>query len=145
MSGGRRVRCLKRIVCLVKCCREKRFSGSWRMVAQCPRRAGVGDSGSARAGRSPDLCRRWLPRPVAAAAARGIQLTYLDPARYRTKHIPGVVAGLAAEFGRFYLLPEGGRTSRWLAARGWRVSCPAPPDRVMFVGGETWSTLSAPY
>ena len=53
---------------------------------------------------------------LAAATARGMRLTYLDRTRYRSKHTPGVVSALAAEFGRCYLLPEGG--SNALAAAG---------------------------
>ncbi|ADP83796.1 1-aminocyclopropane-1-carboxylate deaminase/D-cysteine desulfhydrase [Pseudofrankia inefficax] len=56
--------------------------------------------------------------PVLARATvqHGMRLTYLDRTRYRAKRDPGLVAELAAEFGPFYLLPEGG--SNELAVRG---------------------------
>ncbi|WP_241834849.1 1-aminocyclopropane-1-carboxylate deaminase/D-cysteine desulfhydrase [Pseudofrankia asymbiotica] len=48
--------------------------------------------------------------PVLARATqqRGMQLTYLDRTRYRAKRDPALLAELAARFGPFYLLPEGG-------------------------------------
>jgi 1-aminocyclopropane-1-carboxylate deaminase len=53
---------------------------------------------------------------LAAASGYGMRLTYLDRGTYRRKHSTAVVARLRAEFGRFYLLPEGG--SNELAVRG---------------------------
>jgi 1-aminocyclopropane-1-carboxylate deaminase len=50
------------------------------------------------------------------AADRGMQLVYLDRARYRAKASPDVTGALRDRFGDFYLLPEGG--SNALAARG---------------------------
>ncbi|WP_307874471.1 1-aminocyclopropane-1-carboxylate deaminase/D-cysteine desulfhydrase [Frankia nepalensis] len=56
--------------------------------------------------------------PVLAHATEqhGMRLTYLDRTRYRAKRDPGLLAELAAEFGPFYLLPEGG--SNELAVAG---------------------------
>jgi 1-aminocyclopropane-1-carboxylate deaminase len=45
---------------------------------------------------------------LAAAAADGMRLSYLDRARYRAKHEPPLVDELTRRWGRFYLLPEGG-------------------------------------
>jgi 1-aminocyclopropane-1-carboxylate deaminase len=53
---------------------------------------------------------------LAYAVEQGMTLTYLDRDRYRRKTDPEVVAGLVAQWGEFYLLPEGG--SNGLAARG---------------------------
>ncbi len=53
---------------------------------------------------------------LAYATGRGMRLTYLDRATYRRKHDPAVIAALRAQFGDFYLLPEGG--SNALALRG---------------------------
>lgn len=53
---------------------------------------------------------------LAYAAARGMRLVYLDRETYRRKHGREVVAALRAEYGNFYLLPEGG--SNVLAVRG---------------------------
>jgi len=50
------------------------------------------------------------------AVGRGMTLSYLDRATYREKHTPEVIESLTAEWGRFYLLPEGG--SNALALRG---------------------------
>src|SRR5712691_8326640 len=50
------------------------------------------------------------------AVSRGMQLSYMDRATYRTKSDPDVIASLRKEFGSFYLLPEGG--SNELAVRG---------------------------
>ncbi|MGW0436406.1 1-aminocyclopropane-1-carboxylate deaminase/D-cysteine desulfhydrase [Micromonospora sp. NPDC003197] len=50
------------------------------------------------------------------ATSRGMRLTYLDRTTYRSKHTPAVVDALRRDWGRFYLLPEGG--SNPLAVRG---------------------------
>jgi 1-aminocyclopropane-1-carboxylate deaminase len=50
------------------------------------------------------------------AISRGMRLTYLDRLSYRRKDSAEIVAALSAEFGDFYLLPEGG--SNALAVRG---------------------------
>lgn len=59
---------------------------------------------------------RPLNESLAAAAAHGMRLTYLDRSTYREKHTAAVEARLRAEFGPFYLLPEGG--SNEAAVRG---------------------------
>jgi len=51
-----------------------------------------------------------------ATAVHGMQLAYLDRSTYREKHSGSVVADLTRQWGRFYLLPEGG--SNDLAVRG---------------------------
>jgi 1-aminocyclopropane-1-carboxylate deaminase len=53
---------------------------------------------------------------LAYAVSRGMRLTYLDRTTYRVKHSPPVIDALRREWGRFYLLPEGG--SNVLAVRG---------------------------
>jgi 1-aminocyclopropane-1-carboxylate deaminase/D-cysteine desulfhydrase-like pyridoxal-dependent ACC family enzyme len=53
---------------------------------------------------------------LAAAARYGMRLTYLDRGTYRRKDSAAVVGRLRSEFGRFYLLPEGGTNE--LAVRG---------------------------
>lgn len=58
------------------------------------------------------------------AASRGMRLTYLDRADYRRKDTADVLGRLRAEFGSFYLLPEGG--SNALAVRG----CAAIPGEI---------------
>ena len=50
------------------------------------------------------------------AVRHRMRLGYLSRADYRRKNDPEVIAALRREFGRFYLLPEGG--SNALAARG---------------------------
>ena len=50
------------------------------------------------------------------AASRGMRLRYLDRAAYRRRASPDLIAGLRAELGDFYLLPEGG--SNDLAVHG---------------------------
>lgn len=57
-----------------------------------------------------------LNSSLAYAVDRGMRLTYLDRISYRSKHSPQVVEQLERQFGRFYLLPEGG--SNELAVRG---------------------------
>jgi 1-aminocyclopropane-1-carboxylate deaminase len=57
-----------------------------------------------------------LNETLAAASGYGMRLTYLDRGTYRRKHTEPVIARLRDEFGRFYLLPEGG--SNELAVRG---------------------------
>lgn len=61
---------------------------------------------------------RHLPlnETLTYASGCGMRLTYLDRAAYRTQDGPAVAERLAAEFGDFYLLPEGG--SNALAVRG---------------------------
>jgi 1-aminocyclopropane-1-carboxylate deaminase len=53
---------------------------------------------------------------LAHAVSRGMSLTYLDRGTYRAKDSASVIEGLRGEWGRFYLLPEGG--SNALAAQG---------------------------
>ena len=53
---------------------------------------------------------------LAYVVSRGMRLTYLDRTTYRQKHGPAVIEALRREWGRFYLLPEGG--SNALAVRG---------------------------
>lgn len=60
--------------------------------------------------------RRPLNESLAYAVGRGMRLTYLDRSTYRQKTDPAVVAALTDEFGRSYILPEGG--SNALAVRG---------------------------
>jgi 1-aminocyclopropane-1-carboxylate deaminase len=50
------------------------------------------------------------------AVGHGMRLRYMDRSSYRRKDSADVLACLRAEFGRFYLLPEGG--SNGLAALG---------------------------
>ncbi|MET9067769.1 1-aminocyclopropane-1-carboxylate deaminase/D-cysteine desulfhydrase [Streptosporangium sandarakinum] len=50
------------------------------------------------------------------ATNQGMRLTYLDRATYRAKNTAPLIEALHQEFGRFYLLPEGG--SNELAVRG---------------------------
>jgi 1-aminocyclopropane-1-carboxylate deaminase len=57
-----------------------------------------------------------LNESLAFAVNQGMRLTYLDRDTYRHKTEPDVVAALVAEFGRCYVLPEGG--SNGLAVRG---------------------------
>lgn len=59
---------------------------------------------------------RPLNDSLSFAASRGMRLTYLDRATYRCKASQPVLGRLRAEFGSFYLLPEGG--SNALAVRG---------------------------
>lgn len=47
---------------------------------------------------------------LARAVADGMRLRYLDRATYRRKHTPELIDALRAEFGEFYLVPEGGTT-----------------------------------
>ncbi|MGW4638498.1 1-aminocyclopropane-1-carboxylate deaminase/D-cysteine desulfhydrase [Sphaerisporangium sp. NPDC004334] len=69
---------------------------------------------------------------LAGAAARGMRLTYLDRTAYRAKHTSETIARLRAEWGEFYLLPEGG--SNALAARGC-AELPAEIDAQLAAAG----------
>ncbi|GAA3813914.1 pyridoxal-phosphate dependent enzyme [Sphaerisporangium flaviroseum] len=53
---------------------------------------------------------------LAYAVSRGMRLVYLDRATYRAKDRPEVISRLRAEWGDFYLVPEGG--SNAYAVRG---------------------------
>lgn len=53
---------------------------------------------------------------LAFAVAHGMKLTYLDRTTYRDKYAPAVLTTLRAEFGEFFLVPEGG--SNAAAVRG---------------------------
>jgi hypothetical protein len=55
---------------------------------------------------------------LAAAAADGMRLAYLDRSTYRQNHTPEVIGRLHDEYGDVYLLPEGG--SNELAVRSCR-------------------------
>ncbi|WP_345632254.1 1-aminocyclopropane-1-carboxylate deaminase/D-cysteine desulfhydrase [Rugosimonospora acidiphila] len=57
-----------------------------------------------------------LNSSLAYAERRGMRLAYLDRATYRNKRDPAVIEALRREWGRFYLLPEGG--SNTLAVKG---------------------------
>ncbi|WP_329429011.1 pyridoxal-phosphate dependent enzyme [Streptosporangium sp. NBC_01495] len=57
-----------------------------------------------------------LNEVLAFAAGAGMRLVYLDRATYRVKDTAPVVEELRREFGRFYLLPEGGSNEQ--AVRG---------------------------
>jgi 1-aminocyclopropane-1-carboxylate deaminase len=59
-----------------------------------------------------------LNRSLAYAVERGMKLSYMDRVTYRRKSAPEVIESLQAEYGRFYLLPEGG--SNELAVKGCR-------------------------
>jgi 1-aminocyclopropane-1-carboxylate deaminase len=50
------------------------------------------------------------------ATGHGMQLAYMNRGAYREKADPSVIAGLRANFGNFYLIPEGGSNS--LAVKG---------------------------
>jgi 1-aminocyclopropane-1-carboxylate deaminase len=53
---------------------------------------------------------------LAACVEHGMRLRYLDRTGYRDKRLPASIAALHAEFGDFYLIPEGG--SNALAVAG---------------------------
>ncbi len=57
-----------------------------------------------------------LNTTLAYAQQCGMKLHYMDRSTYRTKHLPEVIAPLTAQFGEFYLLPEGGTNA--LAVKG---------------------------
>ena len=59
---------------------------------------------------------RPLNESLAYAASRGMVLTYMDRTTYRRKAEPDVLNVLVKQFGRCYVLPEGG--SNALAVRG---------------------------
>jgi 1-aminocyclopropane-1-carboxylate deaminase len=48
------------------------------------------------------------------ATSHGMHLTYLDRTTYRNKTSPEVIVALGHQFGRFYLLPEGGSNAHAL-------------------------------
>lgn len=64
-----------------------------------------------------------LNESLAYAIGRGMELTYLDRETYRRKTSPEIIAALHAQFGEFYLLPEGG--SNALAVLG---TAELPPE-----------------
>ncbi len=57
-----------------------------------------------------------LNRSLAFAVDQGMRLSYMDRATYRRKADPSVINELRQEYGKFYLLPEGGTNE--LAAVG---------------------------
>ena len=59
---------------------------------------------------------RPLNDSLSQAVSHGMRLAYMDRATYRRKTDPAVLDTLAAEFGDFYLLPEGGTNT--LALKG---------------------------
>jgi len=87
------------------------YSGHIRAVAAAGRQYGFDTIGVVRG-------EQHLPlnETLTYATGCGMRLTYLDRAAYRAKDSPAVTDRLAAEFGDFYLLPEGG--SNALAVRG---------------------------
>jgi 1-aminocyclopropane-1-carboxylate deaminase len=78
------------------------YSNHVRAVAVAGNRLGFGTIGVIRGEERP------FNEGLAAAARNGMRLHYLDRATYRDKSHPDVLAGLAAHFGEFYLIPEGG-------------------------------------
>jgi 1-aminocyclopropane-1-carboxylate deaminase len=88
------------------------YSNHLRAVAAAGRMCGFGTIGVVRGEERP------FNEVLAAAAADGMQLHYLDRATYRRKHEPELIAALRREFGDFYLVPEGGSTP--FAVRGCR-------------------------
>lgn len=87
------------------------YSGHIRAVAAAGRELGFETVGVIRGEEH-----RPLNDSLRFAVSRGMRLTYLDRAAYRGKMSAAVLDRLAAEFGPFYLLPEGG--SNALAVRG---------------------------
>lgn len=76
------------------------------------------------------------------AAGCGMQLHYIDRQTYQQKHTDPFIQQLTAQFGPFYLLPEGG--SNALAVQGCAeilADLPAPVDYVCCACG-TGSTLA---
>ncbi len=80
------------------------YSNHLRAVAAAGRRYGFSTVGVVRGEERPfnDL--------LAAAERDGMILYYLDRATYRRKNETDVLDSLRAEFGSFYLIPEGGST-----------------------------------
>ncbi len=64
---------------------------------------------------------------LAYATGNGMRLTYLDRAAYRRKTSPEILGALRAEFGEFYLLPEGG-TNRLAVLGCAEIAAEIPMD-----------------
>jgi 1-aminocyclopropane-1-carboxylate deaminase len=79
------------------------YSNHIRATAAAGRHFGLGTVGVIRG--EPHDPLNWSLR---YAAGQGMRLRYLDRATYRRKQSAEVIGGLRAEFGDFYLLPEGG-------------------------------------
>ncbi len=76
------------------------------------------------------------------ATGRGMQIHYIDRQTYQQKHTDPFIQQLTAQFGHFYLLPEGG--SNALAVQGCAeilADLPEPVDYVCCACG-TGSTLA---
>jgi 1-aminocyclopropane-1-carboxylate deaminase len=68
---------------------------------------------------------------LAQCVRHGMRLHYLDRASYRDKHLPASLHRMRAEYGDFYLIPEGG--SNALAVRGCAAiaaEIPIPYDMI---------------
>jgi 1-aminocyclopropane-1-carboxylate deaminase/D-cysteine desulfhydrase-like pyridoxal-dependent ACC family enzyme len=83
---------------------------------------------------------RPLSPVLAEATSNGMRLTYLDRTTYRRKHTPEVIERLHAEFGDFYLVPEGG--SNELAVRSCRE---IPAEIQTFTSSGARSAPAAPW
>ncbi|MEJ1105582.1 MULTISPECIES: 1-aminocyclopropane-1-carboxylate deaminase/D-cysteine desulfhydrase [unclassified Kribbella] len=79
---------------------------------------------------------------LAYAAARGMQLTYLDRTTYRAKSSDAVISGLHREFGDFYLLPEGGSNSAAVLGCAELPTELTEPFDVLFCAVGTGGTLA---
>jgi 1-aminocyclopropane-1-carboxylate deaminase len=87
------------------------YSNHLRATAAAGRRFGFATIGVVRGEEH-----RPLNPSLEFAVSQGMRLTYLDRASYRDKTDSATLDRLRAEFGAFYLLPEGG--SNELAVRG---------------------------
>ncbi|WP_248964076.1 1-aminocyclopropane-1-carboxylate deaminase/D-cysteine desulfhydrase [Sphaerisporangium perillae] len=77
---------------------------------------------------------------LALAVSWGMRLSYLDRATYRAKDTPEVISRLRAEWGDFYLLPEGG--SNAFAVRGC-AELPAELDAQLGIEAREAAVLGA--
>ncbi len=89
------------------------YSNHLRATAAAGRLLGLATIGVVR---GEELAGRPLNPSLARCAADGMQLHFLDRARYRRKDDPELLDALRARFGPYRLVPEGG--SNALAARG---------------------------
>jgi 1-aminocyclopropane-1-carboxylate deaminase len=81
------------------------YSNHLRAVAAAGRRCGFATIGVVRGEERP------FNDVLAAAAADGMHLHYVDRRSYRRKREPEFVEALRREFGSFYAIPEGGTTA----------------------------------
>jgi 1-aminocyclopropane-1-carboxylate deaminase len=115
------------------------YSNHLRATAAAGRAVGFATVGVVR---GDELADRPLNPSLAFAVERGMRLVFVDRATYRAKHTPAVLAGLLAEHGPAYVLPEGGSNEAAVRGCAELPAEPGPAFDVVGVGVGTGGTLA---